>query len=379
MQFLQNLYLTESQLYLILGYDWAVRLSNNKVQAMHYRKLGQTDTKVSLIGLGTMTWGEQNSEQDAFAQLDYAVDAGVNFIDTAELYPVPPRQQTQGLTETYLGHWLKQRKGRDKLIIASKVCGKADWIPYMRDGKACLDRNNITAALDASLQRLQTDYIDLYQLHWPDRDASYFGRLDYHHAPEKDGVSLEETLHVLGDLVQAGKIRMIGLSNETPWGVATCLLLSERHALPRIVSVQNPYNLLNRSFEIGLSEFAHRDMVGLIAYSPLGFGVLSGKYLKGAKPAGARLSLFDRFTRYTGERGIQATAAYIDLARQHGLDAAQMALAFVNTRPFVTTNLIGATTMEQLQSNITSLDIVLSREVEQALANIHDGAPNPCP
>ncbi len=346
---------------------------------MQYRKLGQTNIEVSLIGLGTMTWGEQNSEKDAFAQLDYAIDAGVNLIDTAELYPVPPRQETQGATETYLGRWLGKRKDRDKLIITSKVCAQADWVPYIRAGQARLDRNNITEALDASLKRLQTEYIDLYQPHWPERDTNYFGQLDYHHAQGKDGVTIAETLEALNELVRAGKIRTIGISNETPWGISTYLRLSEQHDLPRIVSIQNPYNLLNRSFEIGMSEFAHRDAVGLLAYSPLAFGVLSGKYLEGAKPAGARLSLFERFSRYTNEQGTRATAAYVNLAKENGLDPAQMALAFVNTRPFVTSNLIGATTMTQLKANIASLDISLTQDVCQAIEKIHAEYPNPCP
>ena len=346
---------------------------------MEYRRLGRTDINVSLLCLGTMTWGEQNTEAEAVEQLDYAIDQGINFIDTAELYPVAPTEETQGKTETYLGHWLNKQKGRDKLIISSKVCATADWIPYLRNGNARLDKQNIEAALNASLKRLQTDYIDLYQPHWPERDTNFFGKLGYYHAPEKDGVPIEETLGVLNDLVQSGKIRHIGLSNETAWGISEYCRLSEQNHFPRIVSIQNPYNLLNRSYEIGMSEFAHRENVGLLAYSPMAFGVLSGKYLSDAKPEGARITLFERFSRYTNEMGIACTEAYVNLAKASGLDPAQMALAFVNTRPFLTSNIIGATNMTQLRSNIASLDINLSKDVLREIENIHHQQANPCP
>ena len=346
---------------------------------MEYKRLGRTDIEVSLLCLGTMTWGEQNTEAEAHEQLDYAFDAGINFIDTAEMYPVAPKEETQGRTENYIGSWLSKRKDRDKLIIASKVCPPADWIPYLGNGDAKLDRKNIETALDASLKRLQTDYLDLYQLHWPERDTNYFGKLGYYHAPEKDGVSIEETLGVLNDLVQAGKIRQLGISNETAWGTSEYLRVSDQKQFPRIVSIQNPYNLLNRSFEIGLSEFSHREEVGLLAYSPLAFGVLSGKYLNGAKPEGARITLFERFSRYTNENGIACTEAYVNLAKASGLDPAQMALAFVNTRPFLTSNIIGATNMTQLKSNIASLDVKLPKDVLREIENIHDKQANPCP
>lgn len=326
-----------------------------------------------------MTWGEQNTEAEAYEQLDYAVDAGINFIDTAELYPVAPMAKTQGRTETYLGSWLKKRKSRDKLIIASKVCASADWVPYLRNGNTRLDKKNIEAALDASLKRLQTDYIDLYQLHWPERDTNYFGNLGYYHAPDKDGVPIEETLGALNDLVQTGKIRQIGISNETAWGISEYLRISEQKNFPRIVSIQNPYNLLNRSFEIGISEFSHRENVGLLAYSPMAFGVLSGKYLNNTKPEGARITLFERFSRYTNENGIACTEAYVKLAKNSDLDPAQMALAFVNSRPFLTSNIIGATNIAQLKSNIASLEINLSKDVLREIENIHLKQPNPCP
>ncbi len=346
---------------------------------MEYRRLGRTDIEVSLLCLGTMTWGEQNTEAEAFEQLDYAIDAGINFIDTAELYPVAPMEETQGRTETCLGHWLSKRKDRDKLIIASKVCATADWIPYLRNGNARLDRKNIEAALNDSLKRLQTDYLDLYQLHWPERDTNYFGKLDYYHAPDKDGVPIEETLGVLNDLVLAGKIRQLGISNETAWGTSEYLRASTQENFPRIVSIQNPYNLLNRCFEIGLSEFSHREDVSLLAYSPLAFGVLSGKYLNGAKPEGARITLFERFSRYNNENGIACTEAYVNLAKDSGLDPAQMALAFVNSRPFLTSNIIGATNMDQLKSNIESLKLSLTKDVLREIENIHNRQPNPCP
>ncbi|MEE9552114.1 MAG: NADP(H)-dependent aldo-keto reductase [Gammaproteobacteria bacterium] len=346
---------------------------------MQYRQLGRTDLNVSLICLGTMTWGEQNTEAEAHAQLDYAVNAGINFIDTAELYPVPPKEETQGRTEEYLGTWLAKRSDRDKLIIASKVCATADWTPYLRNGNNRLDSKNIEAAVDASLKRLQTDYIDLYQIHWPERDTNYFGKLGYYHVPEKDGVPIEETLEALGNLVASGKIRNIGISNETPWGITEYLRAAEQNNLPRIVTIQNPYSLLNRTFEIGAAEFAHREDVGLLAYSPLSFGVLSGKYLNGAQPEGARLTLFERFSRYLNENGIKCTKAYVELAREHGLDPAQMALAYVNSRPFLTSTIIGATNMDQLKTNIASIDLELSKDIIKAIEDIHDQQPNPCP
>ena len=346
---------------------------------MKYSKLGRTDIEVSRICLGTMTWGEQNTETEAHEQLDHAVDAGINFIDTAEMYPVAPRSETQGLTESYIGNWLAKRKNRDNLIIASKVCAQQDWLPYLRNGEARLDRKNINAALDASLKRLQTDYLDLYQMHWPERDTNFFGKLGYYHAPEKDGVPIEETLEVLGELVKAGKVRTIGVSNETPWGVSEYLRVSREKDLPRIVSIQNPYNLLNRTFEVGLSEFAHREQVGLLAYSPLGFGVLSGKYLNKHKPAGSRLALFNHYTRYSNPEAVAATEAYVKLARENDLDPAQMALAYVNSRPFLTSNIIGATSMEQLRANIDSIELELPKDLVRKIEAIHVTQPNPSP
>lgn len=346
---------------------------------MHYRKLGRSDIEVSLICLGSMTWGEQNSEAEGHRQLDRALEAGVNFIDTAELYSVPARAETYGSTETIIGNWLAARGRRGDIVLATKVAGPGDWVSYMRDGTMGLDRRNIEQAIDGSLRRLQTDYIDLYQLHWPDRNTNFFGRLGYDHDTEHPGgASIEETLGVLAELVQSGKVRQVGLSNETPWGLMRFIEASERLGLPRVVSVQNPYSLLNRSFEVGLAECALREDAGLLAYSPLGFGVLSGKYLDAA-PDDARLALFPSFDRYSGAQGVAATRAYVKLAREHGLDPAQMALAYVNSRRFVTSTIIGATTMQQLDTNLASADLALGDEVLAGIEAIHAEYSNPCP
>ncbi len=346
---------------------------------MKYSPLGNTGIEVSRICLGTMTFGEQNSEAEAHSQLDAAVAAGINFIDTAEMYPVPPRAETYGLTERYIGSWLRARGGRDRIVLATKVMGPSEDLRYVRDGSTRLDRRNIEAAVEASLARLGTDYIDLYQLHWPDRRNNRFGQLGYCHNPDDQEVPLEETLEALAALVAAGKVRHIGVSNETPWGVMRLLQLATQHGLPRIVSIQNPYNLLNRSFEVGLAEIAHREAVGLLAYSPLGFGVLSGKYLDGQRPAGARLSRFERFKRYTRETAQAPIRAYVALAREHGLDPAQMALAYVNSRSFLTSTVIGATDLQQLAANIASIDLELPAGVLAAIEAIHTSQPNPCP
>jgi len=345
---------------------------------MEYRNLGGNGPKVSLICLGTMTWGEQNNEAQAFEQLDYALDAGINFIDTAELYAVPPKAETQGSTETIIGNWLKARGNRDKVVLATKVTGRSG-MKWFRGDDTRLTREQIEAALDESLKRLNTDYVDLYQLHWPDRKANYFGQLGYVH-DEEEIAPLEGQLQVLDDLVKAGKVRHVGLSNETPWGAMKFIALAEARGWPRMVSIQNPYSLLNRSFEVGLAEVAIRENCGLLAYSPLGFGVLAGKYLDGATPEGARLTLFgDIFTRYTNDRARAATKAYVAIARDHGLDPAQMALAYVNSRPFLTSNIIGATNMDQLKANIASFEIALSDEVIEAIEAVHRQNPDPSP
>lgn len=344
---------------------------------MQYTQLPHSSLEISKICLGTMTFGEQNSQQQAFDQMDYALERGVNFIDTAEMYPVPPKKETQGLTETYIGNWLKSSGKREKIVLATKVAGPRN-VPYIRDNMS-LNRRHIHTAIDDSLKRLQTDYVDLYQLHWPQRETNCFGQLNYQYPDQQEEVTLIETLEALNDLVQAGKVRYIGVSNETPWGVMSLLKLAEKHNLPRIVSIQNPYNLLNRSFEVGLSEISHHEEVKLLAYSPLAFGCLSGKYLNGARPDNARCSLFERFVRYFTPQGIKATQAYVDVANKHGLDPAQMALAFVNQRPFVASNIIGATNLEQLKSNIDSLDVTLSSELLKELHEVGITYSNPCP
>ncbi|MDH5217560.1 MAG: NADP(H)-dependent aldo-keto reductase, partial [Gammaproteobacteria bacterium] len=302
-----------------------------------------------------------------------------NFFDTAELYPVPPKAETYTATETIIGNWFEQRKNRDKVILASKVAGPGEWVDYMRDGKMCLDRKNINAAIEGSLKRLKTDYIDLYQLHWPDRQTNFFGQLGYQHNPVDNSVPIEETLDILDELVKSGKVRHIGLSNETPWGTMQFVHKAETKNQARIVSIQNPYNLLNRSFEVGLAEIAHRESVGLLAYSPMAFGALSGKYINNQKPEGARLTLFERFDRYSNPQALAAIEAYVTLARKHGLDPAQMALAYVNSRSFLTSNIIGATNLVQLKSNLESIELKLSEEVLDDIDAIHTRQPNPSP
>ncbi|KAA8997627.1 NADP(H)-dependent aldo-keto reductase [Affinibrenneria salicis] len=346
---------------------------------MLYHRIPHSSLEVSILGLGTMTFGEQNSEADAHAQLDYAIAAGVNLIDTAEMYPVPPRPETQGRTESYIGSWLKKRGGREKIVLATKVAGPVRGNDSGIRPQQMLDRKNIRAALDASLSRLNTDYIDLYQLHWPQRQANFFGRLNYQYSDEKPAVTLLETLEALAEQVRAGKIRYVGVSNETPWGVMRYLQLAEKHDLPRIVSIQNPYSLLNRSFEIGLAEISQHEGVELLAYSALAFGTLTGKYLHGARPAGARNTLFSRFGRYSTPHTEQAIEEYVNLARRHGLDAAQMALAFVRQQPFVASTLLGATSVEQLKVNLDSLELQLSEEVLAELELIHQRFTIPAP
>ena len=343
---------------------------------MEYSPLGNTDLNVSKICLGTMTFGEQNSESEAHQQLDFALERGINFLDTAEMYPVPPRQETQGLTEEYIGSWLHKRQCREQIIIASKVTGPG-MLDYLRGG-AKLNRQQMESALHESLQRLQTDYLDLYQVHWPARKTNFFGRLGYQYI-EEEATPIEETLEALADFVQAGKVRHIGISNETPWGAKRYLELAQRHGWPRIISIQNPYNLLNRTYEIGLAEFSHRENIGLLAYSPLGFGVLTGKYSNNAKPKDARLTLYEHYNRYSDTQARQATDKYTALAQQHDISPAQMALAYINTRTFLGANIIGATTIEQLQENIESIELKLGNEIIEGIEMIHKQFPNPCP
>ncbi len=349
---------------------------------MQYRKLGHTDIEVSLICLGSMTWGEQNSREQAFEQLDFSLEHGINFIDTAEMYAVPPRKDTYGLTEQYIGDWFKHSGKRSEVILATKVMGRAARFPYARphlhDGETRLDKQSIFEACDASLKRLQTDYIDLYQLHWPDRQVNLFGQLGYVYNPDDDPVPLLESLEALNELIQAGKIRYIGLSNESPWGTMECLRLAEQHGLPRIVSVQNPYNLLNRAYDFGMAEVSCLEKVGLLAYSPLAMGVLSGKYENGARPKGSRMQLFgDYFTKYISADVMAVVNQYVTIARKHGLDPAVMAHAFVNQQPFTTSNIIGATNIDQIKSALDSVETELSTEVLADIARVHARFPHP--
>ncbi|QSX29262.1 NADP(H)-dependent aldo-keto reductase [Shewanella cyperi] len=346
---------------------------------MEYRRIPHSSLEVSTLCLGTMTWGEQNTQAEAFAQMDYAIGRGINFIDAAEMYPVPPRPETQGETERIIGNYLKARGNRDELIIATKIAAPGDKSDYIRPNMA-LDWNNIHAAVDASLERLGVETIDLYQLHWPDRHTNFFGELMFNADDHEQQTPIIETLEALAEVIRAGKVRYIGVSNETPWGLMKYLHLADKHGLPRIVSVQNPYNLLNRSFEVGMSEISHREELPLLAYSPLAFGMLSGKYRGGRWPEGARLTLFKRFARYnSSEMALKATDAYVALAEEHGLSPAQMALAFVSSRRFVGSNIIGATTLEQLEENIDSHLMTLSDEVLAAIDALGQIYRLPCP
>lgn len=349
---------------------------------MQFKALGNSGMVVPEICLGTMTFGEQNNQQEAFSQLDYALERGVYFWDTAEMYPVPPKAETQGATEQIIGNYLKQRGGRDKVFIASKIAGPGYGGSAIRNGQTRYHRADIQAALEGNLQRLQTDYIDLYQLHWPERPSNIFGRLGYGNQEASQGIDLtplEETLTVLSDEVKAGRIRYIGLSNETPWGTMKFLHLAEKLGLEKVVSVQNPYSLLNRSYEIGMSEIAQYEGVGLLAYSPLAFGYLTGKYRHGARPANGRITRFSRFSRYSNEQSLWATEQYAQLAEQHGLSLTQLALAFIKQQFFVTSTIIGATNLDQLKENIDAFEVNLSDEILAGIDAIHQQQPNPAP
>ena len=344
---------------------------------MNYKNLGNTDLKVSTICLGTMTWGEQNNQNEAFEQMDYALDQGVNFWDTAELYAVPPRKETYGDTEEIIGNWFEKTKKRDKVILATKVAGPAR--DYLRNGENSFVGPNLESALNNSLKRLKTEYVDLYQLHWPERKVNNFGRLGYVHQ-ENDWNHFEDVLGELHKYIDQGKIRHIGLSNETPWGAMGFLKVSEDKNLPRMMSVQNPYSLLNRSYEVGLAEISIREKCGLLAYSPLAFGMLTGKYDDGRKPEKARLTLYaNMYTRYTKEKGIKYSEKLNELARESGLTPTQMALGFVNSRSFVTSNIVGATNLDQLNENIKTFNLELSEDLLEKIDEIHDECPFPCP
>ena len=349
---------------------------------MKYRKLGTTNIDVSVICLGTMTFGEQNSQQDGFDQMDYALERGVNFFDTAEIYAVMPRKETYGKTEEIMGSWFKEKNNRDKIILASKIASKAkNDLTWIREGaeKLGFDKKNMNAAIDASLQRLQTDYIDLYQLHWPERKVPRFGKLDFEYDPhDNEWTQIEEVLENLNDLVKVGKIRYVGLSNETPWGVMKFLQVAKEKSLPRMMSIQNAYSLVNRVYDIANSEVSIRENCGLLAYSPLAGGRLSGKYIN-QQPKNARYTLWPRrFDRHHTVRGEKAIAKYVDLAKKYNIAPSTFANAYVNDRPFVTSNIIGATTIEQLRENIDSIDITLSNEILHEIEDIHLSDPNPC-
>ena len=346
---------------------------------MKINVLGRTDIKVSRICLGTMTYGEQNTEAEGHAQMDLAVDHGVNFFDSAEAYSFPGKPETQGNSERVIGTWMKARGNRADVVIATKIAGPSGDRTHIRNGNLVFNREQVADAVEQSLERLQTDYIDLYQTHWPERKANYFGALDYAHVEDDDWTPMEEQLAALGEQVKAGKIRAIGVSNETAWGLMKFQEIAERTGLPRIASIQNPFNLLCRQFEIGLSEIAIREDCGLLAYSPLGFGTLSGKYMNGKVPEGSRHQLFPQFKRYFKPNGVKATEAYVGLARDHGLEPSQMALAFVNSQRFLTANIIGATSTDQLMSNLETEDMVLSEDVMKAIEALHLKYSHPAP
>lgn len=347
---------------------------------MIYSKLGHTDIEISKICLGTMTFGEQNSEGEAHEQLDFSLENGVNFIDTAEMYPVPPNKKTQGLTEKYIGSWLKKTNNRHKVVIASKVTGPGPDFSYIRDSLK-IDKKNIESAIEKNLQRLNTDYIDLYQIHWPQRQTNYFGQLNYKYSKENISEiidNLYESYETLNFLVKSGKIRSIGLSNDTSWGVMKFLEIAKEKSFSKIVSIQNPYSLLNRSYEINMAEIAEMENMKLLAYSPLGFGILTGKYINN-KPKNSRLSLFNRFDRYSNKNSKDATIKYVEIANKYNITPTQLALSFVNQQPFVASNIIGATSLSQLEENIKSINIILDKEILDEIESVHTNQPNPAP
>lgn len=345
---------------------------------MDYNLLPNTDIKVSKICLGTMTWGKQNTEAEGHQQMDYALDQGINFFDTAELYPVPPESPTQGATESIIGSWFQKTGHRDKIILATKIAGPRDFTQHIRKNPS-FSKSHIEEALHKSLKRLKTDYVDLYQLHWPDRNTNFFGQRGYNHDhKEQWNENFEEVLDSLETHIKAGKIRNIGLSNENPWGIMRFLQAAKSPAT-RMITVQNPYSLLNRLFEVGSAEVCHRENVGFLPYSPLAFGVLSGKYRNGKMPPQSRLALFERFSRYSGKNSFEATEHYARLAEAVGLSLTELSLAFVNDQSFVTSNIIGATNMEQLKENIATHSVKLSKEVLKAIDEINEKIPNPAP
>ena len=349
---------------------------------MNFKKLGNTDIKVSSICLGTMTWGEQNTQKHAFEQMNYALDQGINFFDTAELYSVPMKPETRGRTSQFIGEWFLKTKNRNKIVLADKVAGGSPMAWLRPNGEnTCLNKKQIEFAVDRSLKDLKTDYIDLYQVHWPDRPSGPFsGKLEYEHKDSDVSVSIEETLGALTNLVKSGKVRHVGISNETAWGTSQYLKFAEQKKLAKIVSIQNAYNFLNRGFEVDLSEIAIREKVGLLAYSPLASGYLSGKYRKGAMPKNSRMDLFyDFWGRYRTIHSEKAIEEYWNLAKEFNLTLAQMAIRFCEIQPFVTSTIIGATTMEQLKTNIDSVNINLDKKLITKIGEIQKRYPNPCP
>jgi aryl-alcohol dehydrogenase-like predicted oxidoreductase len=345
---------------------------------MKYTTIPQTDIKVSKICLGTMTYGQQNTEAEAHEQLSYARDQGVNFIDTAEMYSIPGRKETQGSTERFIGSWLKDQK-REDLVVATKVTGPMPYFNYLRDNLG-FSKEVIHSALEQSLKRLQTDYVDVYQLHWPERNVNFFGQRNYVHKEDEAWTdNFHDVVETLDGLVKEGKIRHYGVSNETSWGVMRQLQESDKNGLTRCKTIQNPYSLLNRTFEINLAEVSMRENIGLLAYSPLAFGVLSGKYLDGRMPEKSRIKLFPNYSRYSNPQALHLTEKYKEMADRHGMSLTHLSLAFVNQRPFVTSNIIGATTMEQLKENISSIDINLSQEMLAEIDEIQNLQPNPAP
>jgi len=345
---------------------------------MKYTNLPKTDIKVSKICLGTMTWGNQNTQDEGFAQMDLALDKGVNFFDVAELYPVPATAETYAETERIIGRWFEKTGNRDKVVLATKIAGPGDYTAHIRTNGFSKDALN--EAVNNSLKRLKTDYIDLYQLHWPERHTNTFGVRDYTHSSRDPWTdNFNEILHNLDEIKKSGKIRQVGISNEKAWGTMRYLEESNQNDLPRMITIQNAYNLLNRVFEGDMAEISIREEIGLLAYSPMAFGVLSGKYIKGTAADNARLKLFPRFARYSGDKATEATERYLKIAEDHNMTLAQMALAFVTDRPFMTSNIIGATSLDQLEENIDSINITLSEDVMKAINAVHAEIPNPAP
>ncbi|MDC3250035.1 aldo/keto reductase [bacterium] len=353
---------------------------------MKFNQLGNSEIKVSEVSLGTMTWGEQNTLEEAHSQLDLAIERKINLIDTAEMYSVPGKQETQGSTERILGEWMNKgfaKQNREKIVLATKAAGPAEWLNYLRGGPR-LNHEHIIKACEDSLSRLKTDYIDLYQIHWPERKTNFFGSLGFTPQEnqvqlEKDTITIQETLEALSKLVEQGKVKQIGISNETSWGTMKYTQLALQFNLPQIVSIQNPYSLLNRSFEVGNSEVCYRENIGLLAYSTLGFGTLTGKYRGGKKPEGARLTLFERMARYNNAQADAAIEEYFNIAQEFNLSLASLALAFVNSRPFVASNILGATSTQQLEENINSIEVEITPEILNAIEKVQLKYSNPCP